>query len=282
MKKGEDNMTNTIQFENNTFSKRLKSMLAVDLKRMMKSRLFYIMIGIALVVPILIVVMTSMMEGTISTDQYGNPILDEFGNPVVMEGFKSAWQCIGSLNNEATMSMDLTSMCNINLVYFGIAVFICLFVSEDFRSGYSKNLFTVRAKKGDYVISKTLIGFGCGALMLIAYFIGSMLGSAIMGLSFELEGLTSTNIVMCMLAKIFLMMVFSTIFVLISVIAKQKSWLGICLSLGGGMLLFMMIPMMTPLNAGIMNVMMCLAGGILFSIGLGVISKIILDKTSLV
>lgn len=273
-------MRNTI--EDNTFSKRVKSMLLVDIKRMIKSRLFYIMIGIALVVPILIVVMTSMMDGTISTDQYGNPILDEFGNPVVMEGFKNAWQCIGSLNNNASMSMDLTSMCNINLMFFGIAVFICLFISEDFRSGYSKNLFTVRSKKSDYVISKTIVGFGCGSLMLIAYFIGSMLGSAISGLSFDLEGLTTGNIIMCMLAKIFLMLVFSAIFVLISVIAKQKAWLGICLSLGGGMLLFMMIPMMTPLNAGVMNVMMCLIGGIIFSISLGSISNLILNKTSLV
>lgn len=266
----------------NSFYKRSKSMLAVDFKRMFKSRLFYIMIGIAFIVPILVVVMTSMMEGSPLTDQYGNPVLDEFGNPVLMEGFKSAWECIGSIKDAPTMGMDLTSMCNINLVYFGIAVFICLFVSEDFRSGYSKNLFTVRSKKTDYVVSKTISGFVCGTLMLIFFFIGAMLASAIMRLSFDLGDLSSSNIVMCMLAKIFLMLVFSAIFVLISVIAKQKSWLGICLSLGGGMLLFMMIPMMTPLNSEIMNVFMCLAGGAIFSIGLGAISNIILNKTNLV
>ena len=53
-------------------------------------------------------------------------------------------------------------------------------------------------------------------------------------------------------------------------------------SLGAGMLLFMMIPMMTPLDAGIMNVVLCLAGGAVFSAGLGAVSNLILRKTSLV
>ena len=67
-----------------------------------------------------------------------------------------------------------------------------------------------------------------------------------------------------------------------SVIAKQKLWLSILLSLMVGMFLFMMIPMLTPLNSTVMNVVVCLAGGALFGVGLGVISKTVLSKTSLV
>ena len=118
--------------------------------------------------------------------------------------------------------------------------------------------------------------------MLIAYFIGAMLGGAISGLSFDLGTLTPANIVMCMIAKVFLMLVFVAIFVLISVAAKQKAWLSICGSLGGGMLLFMMVPMITPLGSTIMNVLLCLAGGALFAVGLGVTSNKVLSKTSLV
>ena len=152
----------------------------------------------------------------------------------------------------------------------------------DFRSGYAKNLFTVRVKKGDYVISKTLAGFVCGTFMLIAYFMGAVLGGAISGLSFDLGGLTAGNIAMCMLAKIFLMLVFVPIFVVVSVAAKQKAWLSICGSLGGGMLLFMMVGMITPLGSTMMNVLLCLAGGAMFAFGLGAISKTVLEKTSLV
>ena len=168
------------------------------------------------------------------------------------------------------------------MAFMGVAVFVCLFISDDFRSGYAKNLFTVRAKRGEYVVSKTISGFICGALMLIAYLVGSILGGAISGLSFDLHGLNAGNIVMCMLAKIFLMLVFVSIFTLISVAAKQKAWLSICGSLGGGMLLFMMVSMITPLGSTAINVVLCAAGGALFAFGLGAISKVVLKKTSLV
>jgi ABC-type cobalamin/Fe3+-siderophores transport system ATPase subunit len=121
-----------------------------------------------------------------------------------------------------------------------------------------------------------------GALMLILYFAGAVLGGAISGLSFDLHGLTYANLAMCMLAKIFLMPVFISIFVLVSVAAKQKAWLSICGSLGGGMLLFMMVGMITPLSSTFIHVALCLAVGVLFAIGLGTGSKQILKKTSLV
>lgn len=152
----------------------------------------------------------------------------------------------------------------------------------DFRSGYAKNLFTVRAKKGDYIVSKTVAGFVCGTFMLIAYFIGAMLGGAISGLSFGLGTLSIGNIVMCMIAKVFLMFVFIAIDVLVSVAAKQKAWLCLCGSLAAGMLLFMMVSMITPLGSTMMNVILCLAGGAWFALGLGAISNVVLKKTSLV
>ena len=99
----------------------------------------------------------------------------------------------------------MTSMCNIDLVHFAATVLVCLFVSDDFRSGYAKNLFSVRAGRMEYVISKTLVGVVSGVLMLIA-----------------------------------------------------------------------------PLDAGIMNVILCLAGGVLFSFGVGVVSRQVLRKSDLV
>lgn len=265
-----------MKFERNSFGKRLKSMLSVDFRRMFTMPLFYIMVGISLVIPILILVMTTMMDGTVSV----NP---QTGVETVMEGFDSTWQAIGSVSGEGMMmDMSLTGMCNVNMLYFFVAVFVCLFVSEDFRSGYSKNLFTVRAKKSDYVISKTLAGFVGGACMLIGFFVGAMLGGAISGLPFDTGTAGIYGIVMCLLSKILLVAVFVPIYLAVSVAAKQKTWLSIVGSLCVGMLLFTMIPMLTPLDSGIMNVILCLAGGVLFSIGLGAASNKILRKTSLV
>ena len=268
-------MESTKKFEKVSFGTRLKSMLRVDFRRMLKLRLFYILIACALVLPIVMTVMMSMMDGSVST----NP---QTGEQTVMQGPENTWQNIGTLPGEPLGGDEIFMMCNINMAFMGVAVFVCLFISDDFRSGYAKNLFTVRAKRGEYVASKTLSGFVCGALMLIAYLIGSILGGAISGLSFDLGGLGVGNIVMCMLAKIFLMLVFVSIFTLVSVAAKQRAWLSICGSLGGGMLLFMMVSMITPLGSTFINVVLCAAGGSLFAFGLGAISRVVLKKTSLV
>lgn len=273
-----------IKFESFSFKKRLKSMISLDIRRLFTSKSFYIIICSCLIAPILILLMTSMMAGNPMTDKNGNIILDELGNPVYMEGFKNVWQMIGSVssNNGAAMGMDIVSMCNINMVFMAIAVLVCMFVSADFRSGYAKNLFTIRSDKKDYVISKTIIGFIGGSLMLIFFFVGSLLGGAISGISFEMEGFNAFNIIMCMITKIGLVFVFASIFVVMSVVGKDKLWLSLIAGLGLSMLLFMMIPIISPLNANIMNVVLGILGGVIFAFGMGAISNIILKKTSLI
>lgn len=291
--------------KNANFFYRLKSMLKVDGTRTFTTPLFYIFAGIAFIVPILILVMTTMTGGSADGSNAAS--------------FENVWQIIGAVSTAAAVistgsivgganaggsigagaansagamgagamgagagTMDLTSMCNINLLFFAVAVLVCLFISADFKSGYAKNLFTVRAKKSDYVASKIIICFIASAWLFIAFFFGAMVGGAIAGLSFETNGFTVANVIFCLLTKIFLTPIFISIFTLFSVIAKQKTWLSICLSLGGGMLLFMMIPMLAPLNASLLNALFCLAGSSVFALGLGAISTIVLNKTALV
>ena len=266
-------------FEKNTFTKRLKSMLKVDTRRLLISPFFYIMVGISFIVPILILVMTSMMDGIVST----NP---QTGQETVMHGFDYVWQILGSVSSasmeSAGMSMDLVSMCNINMMYFAVAVLVCVFVCDDFRSGYAKNLFTVRAKKTDYVISKTIVSSIGGGAMILAFVFGSIIGGAIASLSFEMVGFNAFNLVCSIISKVLLVPIFVSIFLTMSVIGKQKSWLSICLSLGVGMFLFMVISIASPLDAGIIHIILCLVGSVGFAVGMGAISNLILKKTSLV
>ena len=275
-----------IKFERNTFGKRLASMLKVDFRRMLRSRAFYIIVASCLVAPILILVMTTMMDGTVTVDP-------QTGKETVTEGFDNVWQIIGSVSGEeastdagAAGAMSLTSMCNINMLYFAISVLVCLFVADDFRSGYSKNLFTVRAKKSDYVISKTVVCIFGGACMILAFFVGAMIGGAIcngmLGLPFAIEGFTVGQLVLCMLSKLALVSVFVPIYLAVSVFAKQKLWLSLIGSFAIAMLLFMMIPMLTPLNTTVMLLGLCVGGGAIFSVALGAVSVLILKNTSLV
>ncbi len=260
------------QFAKNGFLDRVKSMLKVDCIRTFTSRFFYIMVGISLVMPVLILVMTTMMDGSVSV----NP---QTGAETVMEGFDYAWQAIGSLSGgEQAAAMDITSMCNINLIFFAAAVLVCCFIADDFRSGYAKNLFTVRANKADYVFSKSLVGFLGGGCMLVGYFLGTLVGGAVAGLPFTMDGFTAGNLLCCMLSKIALMGVFVGIYTLMSIIAKQRLWLSMLLSFGVGAFLFMMISSLTPLNANFLNVLLCLVGGVGFSVGLGAIGCVLLRK----
>ena len=115
-------------FTSQSFAKRLNTMMKADGRRMFTSSMFYIMAGIALVMPILILCMTTMVSGTTVADP-------TTGVETTMEAFTNVWQIIGSESGTMGMNMDMTAMCNINLVYFMAGIFLCLFVAEDFQSG---------------------------------------------------------------------------------------------------------------------------------------------------
>ena len=273
------------QFPSRSFAERLNSMFRVDARRMFGTPLFWICLGIAFAIPVLVLVMTSGFggEGGAMFTNTWQIIGSESANlGAMMAGMAGAMGGGDAAAAAGAGMMDMTAMMNINLMYFMMAVFVCLFTAEDFRSGYAKNLFTIRARKTDYVASKTIIGFIAGALFLIAFFIGGVVGGSVAGLPFELGTAGVSGLVMCMLAKILLAAVFVAIFLLMSVIARSRSWMSICLSLFGGMLLFMMIPMMTPLDSGVMNVGLCLAGGAIFAAAIGAVSNLVLKKSSLV
>lgn len=259
-----------------SFSKRLKSMVKVDFRRMFTMPLYYIVLGVSLVIPILVLVMTTLMAGQETTDPNGNVVVME-------QMFTNVWQIIASVPKPATeMTMDITTMCNIDMMYFAVAVLMCLFVSSDFRSGYAKCLFTVRSNKIDYIISKSLVGFATGTTILLSFLVGALIGGSISNLSFGLVDVNIMNLVMCLLSKICLVAVFVSIFLVMSLVGKQRTWLSMILSFGVSMLLFMMVSSISPLNSTIINLVLSLVGGILFSVGIGFISNLILKKTSLV
>ena len=97
-----------------------------------------------------------------------------------------------------------------------------------------------------------------------------------------MDGFNAVTLALCMVTKLLLMAVFVPIYVVMSVIAKHRSWMSILLCVMTGMFMFMMIPMLTPLNANLMHVILCGAGAVGFTIGLGAASNAILKKTSLV
>ena len=98
---------------------------------MFKSKLFYFLIASALVMPILMTVMMTMMDGSVSVDS-------QTGTETILEGPENTRQNIGTLpGGEAMGGNDIFMMCNINLVFMLVSpitplgstfmnVFLCL------------------------------------------------------------------------------------------------------------------------------------------------------------
>lgn len=264
-----------VSFEKNSFGKRFGSMLRVDFRRMFTTRFIYIMSGICLAMPVLMLVMTTMMSDTANDSATG---VDS-----AMDTFTNTWQAIGTVSSKTNpMAMGLTTMCNINMLYFFIAVLVDVFVADDFRSGYAKNIFTLRAGKADYLLSKTIVCFvGC-TMMFFVFFAGTVIGGAIAGLPFDTDGAGLSGVIMCMLSKLGMVAVFVGIDLTASTVAKSRTWMSITGSMVAAMLLYMMIPMITPLDSGLINVILCFVAGILVCVVSGTISCQILKKTSIV
>lgn len=230
----------------------------------------YIFFAACLVLPVLILVMTTALG---SGEKAGDFT------------FTNVWQAIGSAPNaEAASAMDVTSMCNINLLYFLSAIFVCIMIGEDFKSGYAKNLFAVRPKKLGYIISKIAVGFTASAVMLALYLVGAAVGGKIAGLSFSAAqiGASAGGIALCMLCKIFISLIFTSIAAVISTFGRQRLWISVLGSLAACALLFAVIPVMSPLNSGAVNALMCAAGGVLIAVGCAALGSFTLNKFSLV
>lgn len=75
-------------FRSAGFRDRFHRMFRVDMRRMLTTSRFYIMLGCAFLMPVLILVMTSMAGGTAVTDP-------ATGVTTAMEPFTNTWQIIG-------------------------------------------------------------------------------------------------------------------------------------------------------------------------------------------
>ena len=92
-----------IKFQRYSFGKRLKSMLAVDFRRMFKTPMFYIMAAVAVVIPILVLVMTTTVGGTTTVD----PVTG-VETVVEVEPYTNIWQIVESINGEGSgISTDM-------------------------------------------------------------------------------------------------------------------------------------------------------------------------------
>lgn len=260
---------------------RLKSMIKLDFYRLFHTPLFYIMLLIAALIPALILT-TSGMENPTAVE----PTTTAVENINIVETtttaieYKNTWQLIESTGESAVAEnpMDFGGYANINMVFIFAGILISIFVAHDYSSGFVKNIFTVHAKKKDYVISKTLIGIFGGIGMILTYLLGTIVSGLLVGTSFDVNVM---GLILCLISKMFLMGIFCSLFLGISVFFKNKLWLTIIFTFLFGMIFYPAASVAT-LNSNIMTTFITLVAGMIGALIIGTISKYILNHRDLV
>ncbi|MCL2688157.1 MAG: ABC transporter permease [Methanobrevibacter sp.] len=245
-----------------TFLNRLKPMIKMDFYRLFHTPIFYIMIVVAGIIPALVLTMVGAVEEGGAT-------------------FTNTWQVFEGQSGNTAGLMDFSNMANVNMVFIFAAILISIFVAHDYSSGFVKNIFTVHAKKSDYVVSKSIVGIFCGICMILAYFIVTIIVGGIMGKSFDLGNATVISVIICLLSKMVLMGIFIPLYLCVAVLFKQKLWITIVFTFVVGILFYPVAAIAVPLDASFVVLMMCTVAAIIGSIGIGFLSSMILNKRDL-
>lgn len=186
-----------LRFESPSFIQRLKSMLGVDFYRLFHTPLFYIFLGIAAIIPALILG-TSGAEGT--TPLYTN-----------------TWQMVSTETPLYAVS-NIGEYANMNMVFIFGGIMVSIFIGHDYRSGYVKQLFTTHAKKQDYMLSKAVTGAFSMICMCMTYLLGTIASGLLVGASMEVN---VGSLVLAVLSKMIMSLGWASFYTFLNIIFRR-------------------------------------------------------------
>jgi len=195
------NTTRQIKFESPTFARRIKGMLGVDFYRLFHTPLFYIFLAIAAIIPAMVSAMTMM------PDQNGNQI----------SLYSNVWQIIAASKSLYVIE-GIADYANMNMVFIFGGIMVSIFIGNDYRSGYVKQLFTTHAKKQDYMISKSLACAFAMACMCVAYFIGGTVAGLLVGYETDVN---VGSLIVAILGKVIMSLGWASLYTFLNVIFRR-------------------------------------------------------------
>ncbi len=122
------------------------NMLRMDLRRLFKTRSFYIILGVAAGLILMVVLLTAVVS-----------------DPETLDDMSARGAEIDEIDRR--MSEEIRNMTQLDLAYETLGsgflliitgIGVTLFVSGDFTSGFVKNICCVKPRRADYVLSKAL------------------------------------------------------------------------------------------------------------------------------
>ena len=211
---------NKLNFESPTFYERLKGMLGVDFYRLFHTPMFYIFLGIAAVIPAMILGMTGMENPQTGT---------------VERMYDNTWQIVAAETPLYVVS-NIADYANMNMVFIFGGIMVSIFIGHDYKSGYVKQLFTTHAKKQDYMMSKTIVGAFSMACMCVTYLIGGVTAGLLTGTSFEVN---VCSLVCAVLGKMIMSLGWASLYTFLNIIFRRYFGVSIvsCFFFGTGILI---------------------------------------------
>lgn len=265
-----------LKFESPSFSKRLKGMLGVDFYRLFHTPLYYIFLVIAAIIP-------ALVFGTSGTDAAG----------AATSMYTNTWQMIAAKTPLYVVS-NMGEYANMNMVFIFGGIMVSIFIGNDYRSGYVKQLFTIHSKKQDYMISKSLTCAFAMTCMCITYLIGTIISGMLVGADMEVN---VTSLIFAVLGKIVMSLGWASLYTFLNVILRRYFGVSIVSSffLGTGILIIGVAAVLgnTPLlniflygasvyaclSANLMTLLVCVAVSSLWTLIYTLLGTRILSKS---
>ena len=196
-------MAHELKFESPSFGKRLKGMLGVDFYRLFHTPMYYIFLAIAALIPALI----------LGTGGMTNPQTGEVGAML----YTNVWNAVAA-DTPLYVVSQIGEYANMNMVFIFGGIMVSIFIGNDYRSGYVKQLFTTHALKQDYMMSKTLVSAFSMACMCITYLIGSVAAGALVGLDFSVN---VGSLVCAVIGKLIMSLGWASLYTFLNVIFRK-------------------------------------------------------------
>lgn len=172
--------------------KRVQNLFRMDLHHMICGKAFYVMIGIAIFMPVMM--LTQMSE------------------------VKDIMVFVGSSGTETAGAFGAGM--NLSILNVLTGMLLCIYIGREYTTGFIKNIVTAHANKYDYIISKGLIALICNIVFTIVYLLTLFILGGIMGLPAEIPSIL--GLVLYILEKLLLSIPMSVLMIAINLVFRRS------------------------------------------------------------
>lgn len=171
---------------------RIKNLFRMDLHHIICGKAFYVMVGIAIFMPVMM--LTQMSD------------------------VRDIMVFVGSSSAESAGAFGAGM--NLSVLNILTGMLLCIYIGREYTTGFIKSIITAHANKYDYIISKGLIALICNIVFTIVYLLTLFILGGIMGLPAEISSIP--GLVLYILEKLILSIPMSVLMIAINLVFRHS------------------------------------------------------------